>query len=95
MSNDWVDSYDGEVSGLGSNPYGFNGELTSKLPAQQQQGAGMGGTLSGLAAALMKYGNSGSTLGSSSAGTYYPTQAGTSDNAFLGGEDNGISTPYY
>ena len=53
MGNDWTDQYNGDVSNLGPNPYGFNGSPNSTLPVQQQQGAN---PLGGLAAALQMYG---------------------------------------
>jgi hypothetical protein len=59
MADDWQDNWDGQVSSLGPNPYGFDGSGNSKYAPQPQQAGGMGGgTLAGLAQALMKYGSS-------------------------------------
>lgn len=84
MSDDWQDMYNGDVQNLGASPYSFNGKLPQAQP-QQQQGMG-GGTLAGLAAALMKYsGNSGTNLNGGG------VMAGYGSNDAFGGSVGGAS----
>lgn len=88
MSDDWQDMYNGDVQNLGASPYSFNGKLPQTQP-QQQQGIG-GGTLAGLAAALMKYkGNSGGQV-------YNSPQYGQDDPSVWNGYGtNGGQMPSY
>lgn len=88
-TDDWQDMYEGDHSQLGGNPYAFSGKLPQMQPQQTQQMGG-GGTLAGLAQALMKYGNN------SGGQVYNSPQYGQDDASWANGyHTNGGQMPDY